>query len=318
MAKKKTGRRRVAGGRVPKGLSKTVAKRKAAAKKNPKGNTEPLTPLEAMNWSTDPAVSAIYHQLNWERATSRYLDWNLSEEKKRKAAERIMHDWKGSFEEPVATDRLTLKESKAATQLASDIVDWANYAVAYNDVSNPPWWTSDAMHPVENPRKKSKATKKKATKKKKKTLKSRTKKAGKKVRKGAKKAGKKIRKFAKTKEGYAAGGAGVGALVFGPLGAIAGAVGGSALHDNPGRRSNPTTERHRSLADQKWNQFEESYGSWTMSDDPEDLIAAYTAALEAELHYKYAGIEHDDTGRGYGPAGAEAGGIGAEMIERIG
>lgn len=77
---------------------------------------------------------------------------------------------------------------------------------------------------VENPRKK----------KKKSPLKRRVKKAEKKVVRGAKKAGGKVKKFAKTKTGYTAGAAGIGALALGPLGAIAGAIGGSALYDNPG------------------------------------------------------------------------------------
>lgn len=70
--------------------------------------------------------------------------------------------------------------------------------------------------------------------KKKSKLKKRVKKAEGKVARGAKKAGRKVKKFAKTKTGYAAGGAGAGALLLGPLGAIAGAVGASSLHDNPG------------------------------------------------------------------------------------
>ncbi len=34
---------------------------------------------------------------------------------------------------------LTEKEADDSTVLASQIVDWANYATAYNDYSNPPW-----------------------------------------------------------------------------------------------------------------------------------------------------------------------------------
>jgi len=69
--------------------------------------------------------------------------------------------------------------------------------------------------------------------KKKSPIKRRAKKVGKAIEKDAKKAGRKVKKFAGTKTGYTAGGAGIGALALGPLGAIAGAIGGSALHDNP-------------------------------------------------------------------------------------
>jgi hypothetical protein len=60
------------------------------------------------------------------------------------------------------------------------------------------------------------------------------KRTGAKIERGVKKAARKTKTFAKTKTGYTAGGAGIGALALGPLGAIAGAIGGSALHDNPG------------------------------------------------------------------------------------
>lgn len=225
----------------------------------------------------------------------------------------------------------------------------------------------------------------------------RKKKKSSKLKKKAKKAGRKAKKFAKTKEGYAAGGAGVGALLLGPLGAVAGAVGGSALHGNPGiipnptqlneqlrvelpdmpdekvvelfsyyddmyrqshnpvqdfgeegvelvrsvirdtksemrkrglkapsrtnpkkrRRKNPTKNQHHALGDRRWNMFEDAWDSYSVSNSPEDLLGAWSAVLEAEVHYNHAGIENDE-GRGYGPAGEEAEGIRAQLIERLG
>ena len=79
---------------------------------------------------------------------------------------------------------------------------------------------------------------------KKKTLKSRVRKVetkagraasrtGSKIGRGVKKAVRKTKKFAKTKTGYAAAGAGLGALAAGPAGALFGVLGGSALYDNP-------------------------------------------------------------------------------------
>ena len=135
------------------------------------------------------------------------------------------------------------------------------------------------------------------------------------LKKKAKKAGRKAKKFAKTKTGYGALGAGAGALLLGPIGAVAGALGGSALHDNP-RRMNPSKAQHHARGDRKWNMFEEAWGSYTISNSPEDLLAAYTAAVEAELHYAHAGVENED-GMGYGPAGAEAAGIRSTIFERL-
>jgi len=60
-------------------------------------------------------------------------------------------------------------------------------------------------------------------KKKKPTVKQRAKKVGKKIKKGAKRAGKEIKKGAKTDVGRAGIGAGAGALLLGPIGAVAGA-----------------------------------------------------------------------------------------------
>lgn len=99
------------------------------------------------------------------------------------------------------------------------------YEMEDEDITGKPFKEAlkDALM-VENPRKK----------KKKSPLKKRVKKVEGKVVRGAKKAARKTKKFAKTKTGYTAGGAGIGALALGPLGAIAGAIGGSALHDNPG------------------------------------------------------------------------------------
>lgn len=57
---------------------------------------------------------------------------------------------------------------------------------------------------------------------------------GKKVKRGAKKLGKKTKSFAKTDTGRAGIGAGAGALVLGPIGAVAGAAAGLATR-NPGR-----------------------------------------------------------------------------------
>ena len=143
------------------------------------------------------------------------------------------------------------------------------------------------------------------------------KKKGSKLKTKAKKAGRKAKKFAKTKEGYGALGAGAGALLLGPIGAVAGAIGGTKLHGNPGRRKNPTKGQHHALADRKWNMFESSWDSFSISNSPEDLLGAYMAVVQAELHYAHAGIENDE-GRGYGPAGAEAEGIRQQISERLG
>jgi hypothetical protein len=86
---------------------------------------------------------------------------------------------------------------------------------------------------------------------------------------------------------------------------------------NP-RRRNPSKGKHLAIADRKWNQFESSWDSFSISDGGEDLLAAYTAALEAELHYNHAGVDRDDSGRGAAPAGAEASGIEAQIYERLG
>ena len=216
------------------------------------------------------------------------------------------------------------------------------------------------------------------------------KRVGKRVKKDVKAAGKDVKKFAGTKTGYGALGAGAGALLLGPLGAVAGAVGGAKLHDNPTvfnellrerlpemsdedvirtyetydsmyrqssrpsydfgsegapmvrsvikdtkaemrrrglkptsrlnpshRRKNPTKVEHQALADRKWNMFEDSWDSYSMSNSPEDLLGAYSSVVEAELHYTHAGIENED-GRGYSPASAEADGIRTLMLERLG
>ena len=48
-----------------------------------------------------------------------------------------------SIAEPIATDHLTLGESREASILASHIIDWANYGCAYGDYSGAPWEDSD-------------------------------------------------------------------------------------------------------------------------------------------------------------------------------
>lgn len=88
------------------------------AKKNSKN------PYDAMAWSPDPAVREIYSEID---------DRDLSE-----IAEAIVF-LESEFREPKATDRLSKKEAADASVLASQIYDWANYAMAYGDFSNPPW-----------------------------------------------------------------------------------------------------------------------------------------------------------------------------------
>lgn len=61
--------------------------------------------------------------------------------------------------------------------------------------------------------------------------------------------------------------------------------------------------------DARWNEFEEFYDRFSVSGDCKDLVDAYTAARMSELHYRHAKIRHNDEGRGYGPAAAEAVGL---------
>lgn len=166
-----------------------------------------------------------------------------------------------------------------------------------------------------NPRKKN-PRKKKATKKK--TLKGRAERAGKKIEKGAKKAARKTKEFAGTKSGYATAGAFAGGVLLGPIGAGLGVVTGQKLYDNPsGRRRNPSKADHRAIGDRKWSIFEEEWGQYSLSNSSDDLLAAYTAILESENHYRHAGVESGPDGRGYIPAGAEAAGIQAEILARF-
>lgn len=96
-------------------------------------NPRKRTPYEAMAWSADPLVRDIYSEID---------DRDLDE-----IAEAInevyfgSEEWEDerSFEEPKATSKLSKDEAVDATTLASQIVDWANYAKAYGDYGNPPW-----------------------------------------------------------------------------------------------------------------------------------------------------------------------------------
>lgn len=78
---------------------------------------------------------------------------------------------------------------------------------------------------------------------------------------------------------------------------------------------NPSKEKHHELGDEQWNKFMESYDLWDVGGKPKDLLNAYEAAVRAERHYNYAGIEHDRDGRGSGPAGAEAEGLRRVIME---
>lgn len=65
-------------------------------------------------------------------------------------AESIMEvyeQYDRGFEEPKELKHLTKKQAADTSILASQIVDWANYGIAYGDYSNPPW------EHVGNPRK---------------------------------------------------------------------------------------------------------------------------------------------------------------------
>ena len=84
--------------------------------------------FDNMAWHHDMQVRDIYGAID---------DRSLDE-----IAEGIMEvhqNYDRGFEEAKATEHLTESQSGDATILASHIVDWANYATAYNDYSNPPW-----------------------------------------------------------------------------------------------------------------------------------------------------------------------------------
>jgi hypothetical protein len=92
------------------------------------------TPLTAMYWSSDPAVKVVSQKLE---------DWNFGVgATEGQIADEIMDWWLAEqveFQEPVANEYLELEDARAATDLANRIVEWANYAVAYGDVSGAPW-----------------------------------------------------------------------------------------------------------------------------------------------------------------------------------
>ena len=86
---------------------------------------EPTT-VETMSWSSDQLVRDIASELD---------DRDLSE-----IAESIMAIFADrAFEEPQAVHHFGRDQMVAATTLASQIVDWANYAQAYGDYGDPPW-----------------------------------------------------------------------------------------------------------------------------------------------------------------------------------
>jgi hypothetical protein len=307
--------KRIVTGKFPKGLSKTLAKRRAKAQKNPIKHTLPRTPRTIRRghkstwtdvWGDGSEFGKAFYGQNW--------------------TVRITQDDKGhevtfgpsGFEE----EREWLYFSGTGDGDTPEILEAVEERIK-NLSKNPciglHFHGDDAEALLEaaekankrqgNPPKKKKTLKGRAERAEKKIA-AAGRRAGKRIKKDVKKAGKDVKKFGKTKTGYTTAGAGAGALLLGPVGAVAGAVGGSKLFDNPGK------EQHHSRADRKWNMFEDAWGSYTISNSPEDLLAAYTAAVEAELHYAHAGVENED-GRGYGPAGAEAAGIRSTIFERL-
>jgi predicted RNA-binding protein YlxR (DUF448 family) len=189
---------------------------------------------------------------------------------------------------------------------------------------------------VGNPRKKKatkkkskRKTKKKATKKKKpRTLKGRVRTVAKKGERAAKRGAKDAKKFAKTKEGYTTGGGFAGALVAGPIGALIGGVGGSALHEEnpstpPSRRrmvsgrvpSGMSKTVYKREANKHALEAEGFLRAWEARQDPDDLIQALRSTTLAANYYRHAGIPGSATSFGADSAEGQYDSIRAQIME---
>ena len=99
--------------------------------------------FDNMAWSPDSLVREIYSEVDDrpldEIADSIYEVYFGTEEEYEDEDEPGWVDPTRSFQEPRATKQLTKKQAADASILASQIVDWANYAKAYGDYDDPPW-----------------------------------------------------------------------------------------------------------------------------------------------------------------------------------
>ncbi len=86
------------------------------------------TPLDNMAWHHDMQVRDIYSEID-DRSPDEIAEGIME----------VHHQYNRAFEEPKETEHLSRDDAVAASILASQYVDWANYATAYNDYSNPPW-----------------------------------------------------------------------------------------------------------------------------------------------------------------------------------
>jgi len=125
---------------------------KGKMKRNPGKMTRKMA-LDAMNWSSDPLVREIASEIDdrdLEDIAQGVYDIYFGTEEAYDETEQ--EDYIRSFEEPRATNNFTKDEAVEATLLASNIVDWANYAIAYRDYSNPPWEREDMSRTHRNPK----------------------------------------------------------------------------------------------------------------------------------------------------------------------
>lgn len=96
-----------------------------------------------MAWSPDFLVRDIGSQVDdrdlYEIAESVMKIKSGSEDEYEDEDELGWVDPSREFEEPHATQHLTHAEAVEALLLASRIVDWADYGLAYGDFGDPPW-----------------------------------------------------------------------------------------------------------------------------------------------------------------------------------
>ncbi len=92
------------------------------------------TPLEALTWSGDPAITDIADIID---------NGELSLPDAARLIVALAASLKQNLGECLAT-KLTVKEACAAHVLADKVITWAIYADAYHDYKNPPWHSQEA------------------------------------------------------------------------------------------------------------------------------------------------------------------------------
>lgn len=102
--------------------AKTSRKNAGKTKRNAR------SPFDNMAWHSDPLVRDIYSEVD---------DRGLADVAA--AIMEVYQNYDRNIRSGKATSYLTQEESADAAIMASNIVDWANYAEAYGDYSDPPW-----------------------------------------------------------------------------------------------------------------------------------------------------------------------------------